>query len=186
MAKLSTAAWAVHDVGLATAIGGTLFGRAALQPALHEIEDPEERDRVSAEAWQRFSWMNLAAHGAFAATWFAGRSMLSGREVSSTARLLTRVKDGLVMASLISGIASVVLGRVLGRRARRGDGAQKVRELAAPPTKRGRRTVALQRTVGGLGIVNLCSNVGIAGVTAVLAMEGSESLRFVPRSRRLP
>ena len=47
MSTLSTAAWAAHDVGLATAVGGTLYGRAALEPALHEIADPIERDRVS-------------------------------------------------------------------------------------------------------------------------------------------
>src|SRR5579872_1884716 len=34
MSTLSTAAWAAHDVGLATAVGGTLYGRAALEPAL--------------------------------------------------------------------------------------------------------------------------------------------------------
>jgi hypothetical protein len=54
-ANLSSAAWAVHDLGLATAIGGTLFGRTALQPALSEIAGADERDLVSAKAWQRFS-----------------------------------------------------------------------------------------------------------------------------------
>src|SRR5262249_3458905 len=89
MSALSPAAWAAHDVGLATAVGGTLYGRAALEPALHEIADPIERDRVSTAAWQKFSWINLVAHGVVAATWFAGRSMLSGREVSGPARSMT-------------------------------------------------------------------------------------------------
>ena len=40
MAKLSSAAWMVHDLGLATSLGGTLFGRVALQPALHQIARP--------------------------------------------------------------------------------------------------------------------------------------------------
>src|SRR3954468_710757 len=100
MAKLSAAAWVLHDVGLATAIGGTLFGREALQPAIHEIKDPIERGKVADAAWRRFSWMNLAGHVAFAATWFFGRSMLSGREVSKTSRNLTLAKDALVIASL--------------------------------------------------------------------------------------
>jgi len=185
MSTLSTAAWAAHDVGLATAIGGTLYGRAALEPALHEIDDPIERDRVSTTAWQRFSWLNLAAHGVFVATWFAGRSMLSGREVSGTARTLTQVKDGLVIAGLVTGIATAVLGRMLGRRVRDGEGPAQVRE-AGGIARGGERTVALQRAVGGLGLANLIANIGALGVTAALAMEGSRSPRFTARSRFLP
>jgi hypothetical protein len=185
MSTLSTAAWAAHDVGLATAIGGTLYGRAALEPALHEIEDPVERDRVATSAWQRFSWLSLAAHGVLAATWFVGRTMLSGREVSGTARSLTRVKDGLVVASVVTGIGTVVLGRMLGKCAVRGEGPAQVREAGG--TARGsERTVALQRAVGGLGIANLIANIATLGVTAALAMEGSRSPRFAARSRFLP
>ena len=119
MAKLSSAAWIAHDVGLATALGGTLFGREALHPALREgIDDQLDRDRVADTAWRRFSWINLAAHGAMAATWFAGRTMLSGREVTRSARPLTVAKDALIVASLATGLASVVLGRILGKRVR--------------------------------------------------------------------
>jgi hypothetical protein len=185
---LSTAAWAAHDVGLAAAIGGTLYGRAALEPALHEIADPAERDRVATTAWQRFSWLNLAAHGVFAATWFIGRSMLSGREVSRPARGLTRLKDGLVVAGLVTGIGTAVLGRMLGTCARRGAGPAQIREAreAGGTARGGERTVALQRAVGGLGIANLIANIATLGITAALAMEGSRSPRFAARSRFLP
>jgi hypothetical protein len=192
MSTLSTAAWAAHDVGLATAIGGTLYGRAALEPALHEIADPAERDRVSTSAWQRFTWLNLAAHGVYAATWFVGRSMLSGREVSSTARSLTRFKDGLVIAGLVTGIGSAVLGRMLGKCVQRGEGPAQAREVGgaartvAGGNAQAERTVALQRAVGGLGIANLIANIATLGITAALAMEGSRSPRFVARSRYLP
>jgi hypothetical protein len=185
MSTLSTVAWAAHDVGLATAVGGTLYGRAALEPALHEIADPIERDRVATAAWQRFSWLNLAAHGVIAATWFVGRSMLSGREVSGTARRLTRIKDGLVVASLVTGIGTAVLGRMLGACARRGEGPAQVRE-AGGTARDSERTVALQRAVGGLGIANLIANIATLGITAALAMEGSRSPRFAARSRFLP
>lgn len=185
MSTLSTAAWAAHDVGLATAIGGTLYGRTALEPALHEIADPGERDRVSTAAWQKFTWLNLAAHGVFAATWFIGRGMLSGREVSGRARTMTRIKDGLVVAGLVTGVATAVLGRMLGKCARRGEGPAQVRE-AGGAARGGERTVALQRAVGGLGIANLIANVATLGITAALAMEGSRSPRFAARSRFLP
>jgi hypothetical protein len=187
MATLSSAAWAVHEVGLATAIGGTLFGRAALEPALHEIKSPEERDLVSAEAWQRFSWMNLSGHVAFAATWLIGRTMLSGREVSGTARTLTKVKDGMVIASVITGVTSILLGRQLAVRSRRGVGPEHVRESGDRKGDRQAKTTrAMERAVGGLGILNLVTNVGIAAITAILGMEANKSVRFAPRSRWLP
>ena len=194
MTALSTAAWAAHDVGLATAIGGTLYGRTALQPALHEIDDPEERDRVSSDAWQRFSWLNLAAHGMFAATWFIGRSMLSGREVSGSARTLVRIKDGLVIASLVTGIGSTILGRILGKRISRGDGPAQVRQgrtsgssgEVGSATSNGQSTLAIRRAVGGLGIANLLANIAAMSVTTLLAMEGNRSARFSARSWFLP
>jgi hypothetical protein len=185
MTHLSTAAWAAHDVGLAAAIGGTLFGRAALQPALHEIASADERDRVSADAWQRFSFVNLIAHGTMAATWFIGRKMLSGREVTGTARTLTKVKDGLIVASLITGIGSMLFGKKLGARSAKGLGPAEVRDRAAIGSE-GTKTRALQRTAGVLGMANLATNIGIMAVTTVLAMESAKSVRFPAWSKRLP
>jgi hypothetical protein len=181
MTALSTAAWTAHEIGLATAVGGTMFGRAALQPALRKIADPEDRDRVSSDAWRRFSWLNLAAHGVVAATWFTGRSWLSDREVSGTARTLTRIKDGLVIASLATGIGSFVLGRTLDERSRDGDGENVISE--ANRARRGR--VAARRAVKSISTANLLANIAILGITTVLAMEGSRSTRFAARSRFL-
>jgi hypothetical protein len=185
MTALSTAAWTAHEVGLATAIGGTLYGRAAMRPALEDITDPENRDLVSAGAWRRFSWLNLAAHGVFAATWFVGRSMLSGREVSGAARSLTRMKDGLVVASLVTGIGSTIVGRALGKQISEGDGAQATSGANRAP-KDSQRTQAMRRAASGLGIANLLANIAILGITTMLAMEGSRSARFAARSRLLP
>jgi hypothetical protein len=183
MTTLSTAAYAAHDVGLATAIGGVLFGRAALQPALHEVTNTAERDRASACAWSRFSWINLAAHGVMAATWLAGRTLLSGREVSGSARTMTRVKDGLVIGSLLTGIASNLLGWRLGKKIEQNKGPAQIEEGMAPKDK---RTAALHKTVGVLGNANLIVNVAIVGLTSVLAMEGNKSSRFSVFSRFLP
>jgi hypothetical protein len=182
MAKLSSAAWIAHDVGLAAAIGGTMFGREALQPALHEISDRKERDQVSDTAWRRFSWINLAGHAVVAATWFFGRSLLSGRSVSPTARRLTVAKDVLVVASLATGLASIILGRVLGSRVteRRGSGEEAGESGAEPGTQK------LRNVVSVLGMANLAANVGIAGVTTALSVEASQSLPFSLTSRRLP
>jgi hypothetical protein len=185
MSHLSTAAWAAHEVGLATAIGGTLYGRTALQPALDVITSPDERDRVSADAWKRFSWINLAAHGVVAATWFVGRSMLSGREVTSEARTLTKVKDGLIVASLLTGIGCNVFGRMLGKRIEEGLGPEEIKDRAGAQEE-AKKSFGLQRLVGTLGLANLATNIAILGVTTVLAMEGNKSARFPLWARLLP
>lgn len=189
MTTLSSAGWVAHEVGLATSIGGTLFGRTALQPALSSITSAQERDRVSAEAWQRFSWLNIASHLAVAVPWFIGRSMLSGREVTRDARSLTIAKDVLVGASLITGISSVLLGRMLGKRTEEGFGPAESRDRTSPEGEaegEAAKTRKLQRTVGTLGMLNLAANIGIAGVTALLAMQGTRSARFAFLSRFLP
>lgn len=183
MGTLSTAAWAAHDVGLATAIGGVLFGRTALAPSLEQISSPAERDRISATAWSRFAWVNLAAHGVMAATWIAGRTMLSGREVSGTARTLTRVKDGLVIGSLLTGVGSNVIGFLLGKQIDKHRGPAQVKAGTVPEDK---RTLALSRTTAVLGTANLIANIAVLGVTSMLAMEGNKSGRFSLFSRILP
>jgi hypothetical protein len=177
-----------HNVGLATAIGGAMFGHEALTPALGEIADRKQRDQVANVAWRRFSWINLAGHAAVAATWFAGRSMLSGRSVSHAARRMTVAKDALVIASLATGVASMILGRVLGARIH--DDTQRkessTRQLQDTSDDDTQRTEKLRRAVSILGMANLAANVGVAGITTALSMEASQSLPFTLRSRRLP
>ena len=162
MTALSTAAWTAQELGLATAVGGTMFGRAALQPALQGIEDEEDRNRISSDAWRRFSWMNLAAHGVLAGTWLAGRSMRRGR-----ARGLIRIKDGLVITSLATGIGSIVLGRALGKRVRE----RTEENVISEANRANRRIAAWRRTVSGLGMLNLLANVAILGITTMLAAD---------------
>jgi hypothetical protein len=187
MAKLSSASWMVHDLGLAASLGGTLFGRVALQPALHKVALPEERDLVSADAWQRFSWINLASHAAFAVPWFMGRAMLGGREVSDRARSLTRAKDTLIIASLVAGVSSILLGRVLAKRGIHGRGPQAIEEQRFSHTERDIfRTRAIKRSVGMLGMLDMLATASIAAVTTLLAMEGQKSTRWSPLSRLLP
>jgi uncharacterized membrane protein len=180
MSYLSSAAWIAHDLGLATTIGGTLFGQRALHPALNErLDDDQQRMLVADAAWRKFSWLNLAAHTVFAATWLVGRTMLSGREVSKTSRTLTRVKDGLVIASLVTGISSVVLGRVLGKKTR-----ERERELST--AQQDASIERLRKVVGALGKLNLVATAGIGVVTTGLSVEASKSLPFSFVSRKLP
>ena len=180
MTTLSSAGWVVHDVGLAAAIGGPLFEYTAMTPALEQASILTERDRISVDAAQRFSLVKLASHVSFAVPWIIGRMLRTGDEVSREARALTRAKDVLVGVSLVSGI----MGMLAVRRARNqviagGDGTR-THDMTPHtiPTKSG--------PVATLGIVNMLANVGILGITAILAMQGSKSVRFAASSRDLP
>lgn len=186
MPKLTTAAWIAHDLGLAASIGGALFGRIALDPALRRIREPEERDEVNQDAWSRYGAVTLAAHAAIAAPWIVGRVMRSGREVSSTARSLTRAKDVLLGVSLASAAASAILGNVMGHRQKKKDVGPEEARAEGPSDEEERRQVVIDRALDAVGLVNLAANIGMAGVTAALAMEGSQSMRFALSSRELP
>jgi hypothetical protein len=173
MTMLSTTAWVAHDLGLASAFGGSLFGKLALEPAVGEVANDDERHRVEDRAWKRFSIWNSIALGTYAFTWFAGRKMLSGREVSPAARGLTIAKDALVGTSVAVGIAASIVGRLLSR-ARQQQPEQPARERA------------LHRTVDILGNGQLLLTAGILGVTSALAMQAGRSTKFSALSRLLP
>ena len=49
---------ASQDVALAALIGGNLFGRVALNPALEDVSDKSERGRVLNRAWRRYGTVN--------------------------------------------------------------------------------------------------------------------------------
>ena len=45
---------AAHDIGLAGLLGGNLYGRLALHPAVAQISDPAERGKVVNAAWRSY------------------------------------------------------------------------------------------------------------------------------------
>jgi hypothetical protein len=190
MAKLTTGAWTVHNLALATSIGGTAYGRAAMHPALRGLRDAQERDQVADTAWRRFTWMNLAAHGAMAASWFIDRQLMSGQQLRRQARSMARAKDVLVVTSLLTGVGAAVIGRALGRRVARevgpasereaegGDSGESGGERRARPSARG-----LERAATMLGNLNMLANAGVAVVSTMLAAESAPALRGRAGSR---
>ena len=96
---LSSLGRAAHDAGLAALLGGNLYGRVAMHPALGDVSDASERGRVVNRAWRRYSWINSAGLLAVVAGWVGARvneakpSSLSPRE-----RRLALAKDASVAA----------------------------------------------------------------------------------------
>jgi hypothetical protein len=52
---------ALHDLGAASWFGGSLMGAVALNGASNDIADPQDRARVSAAGWARWSPVALAS-----------------------------------------------------------------------------------------------------------------------------
>lgn len=177
MTTLSSAGWVIHDVGLATAIGGSLYELAAMSPALEKSTNISERDRISTDAAQRFSFVKVLSHVGFAVPWLIGRTMRTGREVSPHARVLTKSKDILVGVSLVSGLIGFFSVKKARNKIERGSIDVEQTEHPVPTKSAPLATIA---------VINMIANVGILGVTALLAMQGSKSVSFAASSRQLP
>jgi uncharacterized membrane protein len=184
-AMLSTAAWAAHDLGAAVGVGGSLFGRMAMEPSVRNIEDRNSRSRVVTDAWRRFGTVQLGALAIMAATWYAGRGRLSGRAVGGRGvHGLVVAKDILVGTTLASAVGAAVTGNLMAKRREAGevptDEEGRIADDAPPVVRR------LGRTTDAFGLVNLVSGMALVAVTAVLAMQSGKSGRWSVISRLLP
>jgi hypothetical protein len=184
MAKLSTAAWAAHNLGLGACFGGLLFGKFAFNPNLDTIGSKEERGKLLNAAWNRYNVVNAVSLGTAAATWFVGRAGISGRSIDEEARNLVLVKDTLFVASALSGLASMVSGLRLTRQAP--EGAVPVQTGTTPAPETPEEAASLLRMVNVLGNVNLVLFVAIVAVTTMLSMKSGKSTRLSVLSRFLP
>jgi hypothetical protein len=181
--KLSTFGWILHDLGLASVFGGSLFGRLALNRAVALIGSNEERGRVINAAWNGYNILNAAAMATAAATWLTGRSMLSGNEVDAQTHKLVVAKDALFAGAIGTGIANVISGALL---AKEGPAATPLisGNRAAPDASP--RAKTLVNLINVLGPVNLALTAGIIGLTSVLSMKAAKSSRFGFISSFLP
>ncbi|MGI8749769.1 MAG: hypothetical protein ACR2J6_04345, partial [Thermoleophilaceae bacterium] len=106
---LSSAGRAAHELGVAALIGGNLFARVAMHPALGDISDERERGAVLNRAWRRYGAVNSAALGAGGIGWAGARAgetrpaLLSGAE-----RRLASAKDVAVLATAVTGVARAI------------------------------------------------------------------------------
>ena len=186
MSSLSTSAWIAHDLGLAIGVGGTLFGRAALHPALRDISDDSQRGLVMKRAWQRFNAFQMPAVAIAALTWFVGRSKLSGHAVDSGSQTLARVKDGLMIGTVVTGVGAALAGQGMARVGGGPRGAVPVNGSGQPTTAAPSRAHRLSRVTDVFGFANLVCAAGVLGISTVLAMRAGRSMRWSVVSRFLP
>lgn len=177
---LSSAGQAAHDAGLAALLGGNLYGRIALHPALAEIGEKSERGKVVNRAWQRYGWINSAALLAIVAGWAGARanearpSSLSPRE-----RALAKGKDAAVAAIVVTGLAAAITGVRFARGAP--GGAVPLEDGNTPAAETPEELACLKRWLNALGTMNAAAELALVGVNAALGQEGFRR----PPARRL-
>jgi hypothetical protein len=179
---VSQAGRAAHELGIASLLGGNLFGRLALHPAVERISDPRERGEVVNAAWRRYGTVNSLGLAAVTAGWAGARAeeargatKLTGRE-----RVLARTKDGLVGAVVVTGLVTAIEGIRFSRQAP--GGAVPLADGSTPDITTPARAAAMKRKLNVLGAVAIVAEASLVAVNAALAQE---NFRRAPLRRRL-
>jgi hypothetical protein len=184
MTKLSTAAWIAHNLGIGASFGGLLFGKLALNPNLNVISSRAERGKMLNAAWNRYNTVNALSLGTAAATWWAGRTAISGESLDDEGRNLVLAKDALFVASAVTGLISILSGLSLARQAP--DGATPIETGTTPASDTPEKAASLLRRVNLLGNLNLALIGGIGAITTILSQKAGKSTRWSAVSRFLP
>ena len=160
-----------HDVGLAAWLGGTMFGKFGLNPAVAQVSSRAERGSVMNAAWSGYGPVAGAALGAIGVGWFGARAAGAVPDAQDPAGLyLQRAKDVLVAGALLGGAASAIQGQRLSRQAP--EGAVPIEQGTEPAPETPRPAARIQRTLSILSTLNVLTGVGLVGVNAVLSQRG--------------
>src|SRR5215213_10987007 len=167
---LSQVGRAAHDLGLAGLLGGNLFGRLALHPAVTEISDQEERGKLVNAAWRRYGTVNSLSLLAVAGGWAGARAAeAEDRRLSPPERRLARAKDVLVGVVALTGVATAVEGVRFARSAP--NGAVPLRDGDHAAVNATPESALRKRRVNALGVASLVSEVALLSVNAALNQE---------------
>jgi hypothetical protein len=179
---VSQAGRAAHELGIAALLGGNLFGRLALHPAVERISDPRERGEVVNAAWRRYGTVNSVGLAALVAGWAGARAEEARGPGKLTARerALARVKDGLVATVFVTGLVTAAEGLRFARQAP--GGAVPLQDGSTPGPSTPPAAARMKRTLNVLGAVAIGADAALVAVNAALAQE---SFRSSPLRRRV-
>jgi hypothetical protein len=178
---ISSLGRAAHDVSLAALIGGNLFGRVAMHPALSLVSDPRERGRVVNSAWQRYGIVNSLALSALLAGWVPARfGEARGELLSEQERMLAVGKDIAMGAVAVTGVAAALQGIRFARM--ESGGAIPLEDGSTPAPEAPESEAAAKRRLNVLGSAQLASTLALATVNAALSQA---SFRRPPKRRLL-
>ncbi len=177
---ISSAGRAAHDVGLAAIIGGNLFARIGMHPAVGTIEDPRERGKVVNAAWRRYGTVNSLGLLAVVAGWAGARAdEASPRWLSERERKLALAKDVAVGAVAVTGIAAGLEGMRFASMEPQGavslDDGDSASAQATPDERRAKGAL---RSIGSL---HLAAAIALAAINSSLSQANFRR----PPARRL-
>jgi hypothetical protein len=178
---ISSAGRAAHDISLGALLGGNLFARTAMHPAIGLVGDPRERGRVVNRAWQRYGVVNSLALASLLAGWVPARfgearpELLSARE-----RPLAVGKDLVMCAVAVTGIAAGVEGMRFARM--ESGGAIPLADGSTPAPEASDREAKAKRRLNALGTAQLISTIALAAINATLSQA---NFRRPPKRRLL-
>jgi hypothetical protein len=159
---------ALHDVGLAAWMGGQVFGKFALDPAVKELSDPRERGRVASSAWMGFNQIGTTGLGAAAVVRVVARltEMRGSAALTPTERSLNRLQDGLMLAAIGLTAATGAQGKQLSEA---GGGAPPIGSGDQPSGVTPQPIAEQQRTVGTLGTLTLVLGTSLVALNGVVS-----------------
>lgn len=164
--KIQNATRAVHDVGLASWLGGAMFGKFALNPAVGAASSKADRGKVANKAWNGYNAVNAAGLGSAAAGYLAARltELNNGRQTSSE-KTMTRIQDGLMATAVVTGIINGIEGARFAKQAP--DGAVPIEDGTTPAAETPQQAVKIQKRLDVLGNLNILTGIALVAVNAI-------------------
>jgi hypothetical protein len=181
MAKLTAAALAAHELGLAATFGGILFGETGLEKSVSVLPDENDRSRVMEQAWKTYSVPRNIGLLTAAVTWFIGRSAFSGRFMGRKMRRLILAKDVALGVTLVSGLAAQFVGRKLSE-----EQPFPIDTEGAPTERTPERAGNLLRLASVLGLVELIGAGTALALTSALNIRGQRNKAWNSIAQVLP
>lgn len=168
---VSSAGRAAHDLALAALIGGNLFGRLAMHPALSDVGDKSQRGKVLNRAWRRYGTVNSLSLATLVSGWLPARlGETRPRNLSARERRLALAKDISMGAVVVTGLASAVSGVGFAQQAPQG--AVPMESGSEPAAEASQRAAALKRAVNALSALNLVAEIALLAANSALAQVG--------------
>jgi hypothetical protein len=161
-----------QDLGAAVLLGGNLFGRLAMHPALEGVCGPEERGQVVNRAWRRFGALNSLSLAAIVAGWAAERSRLGDPR-------LARAKDAAVGAVAVTGLATAAAGVRFNAMAP--GGAVPLRDGTDPGASTPASAARVKRLANGLGNASAVAELALVAINAAVTQEQVRRRRLFSR-----
>ncbi len=178
---LSQVGRAAHDIGLAGLLGGNLFGRLALHPAVAEISDPAERGRVVNAAWRHYGTVNSLSLAAVTVGWLGARAEeASSKHLTDAEQRFAVARDVLLGAVAVSGLATAVEGIRFAKSAP--DGAVPLEDGDHAAIQATSKQTKLKQRLNALGLVTMASELALVSVNAAF---NQQTFRRPQRRRAL-